>query len=71
MITRYELHRSEDPSGISGTGKVAEAVRFSNGWTIVCWTIKPDKPSIVIYKDFLDAIAIHGHGGLTQFVEVP
>ena len=63
----FRLYRKEDPSGVSGIGYVAEGVVFANGWTIICWTIKPDVPSIVVYSRLEDAIAIHGHEGKTEF----
>lgn len=30
-MRRFELHREEDVSGVSGTGVVAEGVAFSDG----------------------------------------
>ena len=66
----YKLIRSVDISGISGTGLVAWATEYPNGWVTVSWVIKPECPSVVIYKSLQDAIDIHGHNGATKFVEV-
>lgn len=64
----YMLYRHEDPSGVSGTGNVAEAVEFKNGRVAVSWLIGSVK-SVTVYESIEDAIAIHGHDGATQFVK--
>ena len=70
MMRRFHLERDEDASGVSGTGRVAEGVVFSDGTTILRWT--PDAtvnpPSTVIYDRIFDVTHIHGHGGLTRIV---
>lgn len=66
----YKLVRHEDVSGVSGTGLVAWATEYPNGWTTVSWVIKPECPSVVIYTSLNDAISIHGHNGATEFVLV-
>lgn len=65
-MRRFELHRHTDITGISGTGKVAEGVWFSNGKTVINWLT--DKGSVVVWDNYADAFAIHGHGGATSFV---
>lgn len=63
-MRRFELTRSEDVSGVSGTGDVAEGVVFSNGKVVIAWTRVPS--SIDVYDSVADLLAIHGHGGLTR-----
>lgn len=59
----FYLERSEDESGVSGTGRVAEGVQFTSGQVTLCWLT--DTPSIGIYKDITHVEMIHGHGGKT------
>lgn len=60
--------RDEDVSGVSGTGKVAEGIVFSNGITVVGWC--KEIPSAVFYNSLEEAVEIHGHKGKTRFVFV-
>jgi hypothetical protein len=63
---RFNLVRSEDVSGVSGVGTVAEGVVFTGGRVVLCWL---GKYSSVVVWDSLDAaIAVHGHDGRTQAV---
>jgi hypothetical protein len=62
-IIRFHLHRREDESGVSGTGVVAEGVRFSDGRCVLRWLTAVS--SIAIYDSIEDLIAIHGHKGKT------
>ena len=62
----YRLHRTEDPSGVSGTGDVAEAVEFENGKVAVSFFGAVS--SVIVYDKFSDAVTIHGHGGKTEFL---
>jgi hypothetical protein len=66
QIRPFELHRDTDVSGVSGTGKVAEGVIFSDGHAAIHWlgtwpTTTPH-PSVASIK------AVHGHGGATRIV---
>lgn len=59
----FRLIRTEDVSGISGTGAVAEGVEWTNGKVTMCWlgtyhTIE-EADSIHVIE------AVHGHGGKT------
>lgn len=65
-MRRFELHRDQDVSGVSGTGVVAEGVRFTDGTTAVRW--HGERPSTVVWECIEDAEAIHGHSGATRFV---
>ena len=62
-MIRFHLHRQEDESGVSGTGVVAEGVRFSDGRCVLRWLTRVS--SIAIYNSIEDVEAIHGHGGKT------
>ncbi len=71
MLPRvYQLVRKQDISGVSGTGIVAYATEYPNGMVTVCWVIKPEYPSVVLYQSLDAAIAIHGHNGATEFVRI-
>jgi hypothetical protein len=49
MSNTFVLNRSEDKTGLSGTGIVADGVLFPNGKVVVCW--RGDKSSIVIWNN--------------------
>jgi hypothetical protein len=66
MITKFHLNRVEDESGISGTGRVAEGVIFSNGWCSLVWLTA--HTSCAFYTSIDEVRAIHGHGGKTEIV---
>jgi hypothetical protein len=61
---RFYLDRQEDATGISGTGKVAEGVEFSDGSCAVRWLTRVR--SIVFYNSIADVDYIHGHNGATK-----
>jgi hypothetical protein len=62
-LRRFRLKRIEDESGVSGTGYVAEGVKFTDGQCVLKWTT--DTSSIGIYHSWVEMVAIHGHGGKT------
>lgn len=62
----FHLKRSEDVSGTSGTGKVAEGVEFSNGWAAITW-LSP-YGVVAFYQSVTALIAVHGHDGKTEVV---
>ena len=63
---RFELHRDEDITGISGIGLVAEGVEFSDGVVVLRWV--SDWPTSVVHHDrgMQSVIAVHSHGGSTR-----
>jgi hypothetical protein len=61
---RFVLFRSEDESGVSGTGTVAEGVVFSSGKCVISWL--SDTPSVEVYDSVEEIERIHGHGGKTR-----
>jgi hypothetical protein len=63
-MRRFVLDRTVDVSGISGTGIVAEGVRFSDGRCVIRWVV--GLQSTAIYDCMEDLLAIHGHNGSTQ-----
>jgi hypothetical protein len=65
-MRRFHLQRDVDATGISGTGRVAEGVVFSNGWCALTWLTA--HTSVVFYQSIADVEAIHGHQGSTKIV---
>jgi hypothetical protein len=59
----FELVRSEDPSGVSGTGVVALGVEWPDGTVALHWP--GDNPSTAVWGSVDAVLAIHGHAGLT------
>lgn len=62
-MRRFWLVRSDDPSGVSGTGTVAEGVEFTDGSVSLRWF--GDRPSTGQYHSIDDVRKIHGHNGST------
>jgi hypothetical protein len=67
-MRRFELHRTEDVSGVSGTGVVAQGVEFDDGVCALRWLT--DWPTSVVFHDRgADAVEhVHGHNGRTEVV---
>lgn len=65
-MRRFLLDRYTDHSGVSGTGVVAQGVRFGNGWCALYWV--GAHPSLSIHPSVESVLAIHGHGGDTMLV---
>jgi hypothetical protein len=63
---RFELHRHEDETGVSGTGPVAEGVMFSDGTAALRW--RTAVRSTAVYACMEDLERIHGHDGRTEVV---
>lgn len=62
----FNLVRTEDVSGVSGTGTVAEGALFSDGTCVIRWLSK--HPSTNIYNSLEQVEQIHGHEGRTKVV---
>lgn len=62
----FHLQRDTDVSGVSGSGRVADGVRWPDGTATVRW--RGDRASTVNWDRVEDAEAIHGHGGATRIV---
>ena len=65
-IRTFHLQRLEDETGVSGTGRVAEGVIFTNGWVAMAWLTA--HTSIAFYPSLREVEAIHGHNGKTLVV---
>ena len=65
----FYLHRSEDESGISGTGRIAQGCVFDNGKVALTWL--SEHPSVTIYDNIGEVRAIHGHQGKTDLIMEP
>jgi len=63
QMRRFRLVRSEDASGVSGTGAVADGVQFANGFCALTW--KSEFASVAIYHSIDVLEKIHGHEGRT------
>ncbi len=61
----FQMRRTEDETGVSGIGIVAEGVEFDNGKVALTWLANPLLTSVAIYDRMDDVILIHGHGGKT------
>lgn len=58
------LVRSDDETGISGTGVVAWIVEFPDGVAVTRWAVT-DIRQTCVWASVGDVLAIHGHGGRT------
>lgn len=65
-IRKFYLWREADESGVSGTGRVAEGVIFSNGWVGMNWLTRWG--SLAFYTTIHDCMNVHGHQGKTKVV---
>ncbi|MFE9064872.1 hypothetical protein [Streptomyces violaceusniger] len=64
---RFHLQRDTDITGVSGTGRVADGILWSDGTASVRWT--GPRPSVVFWDNGIaDAEHVHGHGGHTRIV---
>lgn len=63
-MRRFVLARHEDPSGISGTGIVAEGIEWRGGTADLHWVTEHE--TFVHWPGGIEAIlSVHGHGGST------
>lgn len=61
---RFQLIRHSDPSGVSGTGIVAEGAEWSSGAVALHWPGHPRATSI--WANIRDLEQAHGHDGATE-----
>lgn len=68
-MKQFEIIRHHDVSGISGTGRVAEGVEFTDGTVVVRW-LKTEgvEPTTVVHPGIDNVIALHGHNGSSEVV---
>lgn len=63
----FTLHRKQDPSGVSGTGIVAEGWECSSGeFVVLVWLSLT--PTLGVYRDIREVELLHGHEGKTEIV---
>lgn len=62
----FYLVRLEDETGTSGTGVVAEGIKFFDGAVAMRW--RTAVRSTAFYNSMEDVEAIHGHGGKTTVI---
>lgn len=62
-MRRFKLVRTEDVSGTSGTGVVAEGVEFSSGQVAMTWFSALG--CVNVYDNMRVVVALHGHEGRT------
>lgn len=63
VMRRFLLVRHFDPSGVSGTGIVAQGVEFADGAAALRWT--GTHPSTATWSSVEHIRVIHGHSGRT------
>jgi hypothetical protein len=71
-VRTFQLVRTTDVTGISGTGVVAEGVEWSDGTVVLRWLPSATtrgaagvRPTTVIHEDVHSVVALHGHGAAT------
>jgi len=62
----FTLIRHVDESGVSGTGRVLDGVRFHTGQVVVCWRsdlnpVTPGFSSLAIYPSWEAFLHVHVH----------
>lgn len=65
-MRRFHLVRDQDVTGVSGTGIVAQGVRFETGWVALTWLT--EITSMAFYPSIGNVEHIHGHNGTTRIV---
>ena len=55
----FTLRRTEDASGVSGTGIVLEGTLFTTGVVVVHWLTPPPRGSIAIFDTLDQLLSIH------------
>ncbi|MFC0626132.1 hypothetical protein [Kribbella deserti] len=63
-MRRFQLIRHTDISGVSGTGVVAEGVKFTDGTVALRW--HGQWPATATWNSLNGVIAVHGHQGATE-----
>jgi len=63
---RFQLHRDEDESGVSGVGIVAEGIEFTGGMVALSW-LSPHA-AVSVYANMKVVETLRGHGGKTRVV---
>ena len=67
----FTLYRDTDPTGISGTGEIAEGAIFTDGTAVLRWKPQPTRAahsSTAVWPDIDSMLGIHGHDGKTRII---
>lgn len=65
-MNTFYLNRAEDGDELSGSGKVAEGVIFTDKTVALRWLKTPH--SVGFYDSIEDLIFLHGHQGKTVII---
>lgn len=60
-IRRFHFTRTEDVSGVSGTGIVGEGCELTNGKIVFSWL--SNLGSVAVYDNVKTFLTVHGHEG--------
>lgn len=60
---RFQMVRTIDETGISGTGIVATGVEFPDGVCVLHWNTNVN--STTVFQNVGDLLSLHGHNGAT------
>jgi len=63
-VRRFRLIRDEDETGVSGTGRVAEGIEFSDGAVALRW--RGPVASLIVHSSMAAVEQVHLHGGMTR-----
>lgn len=69
QFRRFYLQRTEDVSGVSGTGRICDGVQFPDGHVAIHWT-GSTWPTTTAHTCMQSVIDTHGHNGATRVVWV-
>ena len=58
-MRRFFLERETDPTGMSGTGRVADGIEFDNGQIAMTW--KKEFPSVTVFQSISTVEKLHSH----------
>ena len=58
---RFVIDRRRDPTGVSGTGTVAQGMVFHTGQVVVCWF--GAHATVTVHPSIESVRAVHLHGG--------
>lgn len=64
----FVLLRTDDVSGVSGTGIVANGILWPDGHAAIHWTGHPYPTTTPHPAGMESVLAIHGHGGATRVI---
>lgn len=67
----FQLIRTEDVTGLSGTGVVAEGVEFTDGTVVMRWLTAPNaapgiQPTTVMHPNIENVEKLHAHNGSSE-----